>query len=296
MADLTVGAALPRLRARRWSLAWPTLGAGLTTGLLLGAVVLYIFIPMIAVGLYSLATSWTAHVLPDGYTLSHWRDAASDGRFRAVLGRSLGLAVATALLDLLLVVPAAYWQRVRNPKIRSVVELLAALPFSVPFAVFAFGLLGLSNDYVPSLQGTLWLLLPAHAAVAFSFVYWAVDGSLAAANVVGLSEAARTCGAGVGTTLWRIILPNIGPGLASGAILAFGVSFNEIALVQILAGSRFETVPLYTLNLLKSTDADFNLLAVMTTITFLITLALSIAVVHFNRGTAAAGAALDGKK
>jgi len=80
-----------------------------------------------------------------------------------------------------------------------------------------------------------------------------------------------------------MILPNIGPGMASGAILAFGVSFNEIAMLQILAGDRFETVPLYTLNLLKSTDPDFNVLAVMTTVSFAITLLLSIAVVYFNR-------------
>ena len=139
-------------------------------------------------------------------------------------------------------------------------------------------------------------LVPAHAAIAFSFVYWSIDGSLAAANVVALSEAARTCGASLGATIFRVILPNIGPGMASGAILAFGVSFNEIAMVQILAGDRFETVPLYTLNLLKSTDADFNVLAVMTTVSFIITLLLSIAVVYFNRSAAdakRAGAAGD---
>ena len=109
---------------------------------------------------------------------------------------------------------------------------------------------------------------------------------MAAAGVVGLTEAARTCGAALGPTLLRVILPNIGPGLASGAILAFGVSFNEIALVQIIAGDRFETVPLYTLNLLKSTDADFNVLAVMTTVSFLVTLMLSVGVVYLNRSAA----------
>ena len=57
-------------------------------------------------------------------------------------------------------------------------------------------------------------------------------------------------------------------------------------MVQIMAGDRFETVPLYTLNLLKSTDADFNVLAVMTTVSFIITLLLSIAVVYFNRSAA----------
>ena len=282
--DVTVPARTSTLGQALSRLGQPI--AGFWGALLLLVVVAYIFIPMIAVVLYGLATRWTAHVLPDGYTLQHWVDAFTDERFRVVLLRSLGLAIVTAIIDLLLVTPAAYWQRVRNPRIRPVIELLAAIPFAVPFVVIAFGLLSLSGTYAPSLQGTLWLLVPAHAAIAFSFVYWSIDGSLAAANVVALSEAARTCGASLGATIFRVILPNIGPGMASGAILAFGVSFNEIAMVQILAGDRFETVPLYTLNLLKSTDADFNVLAVMTTVSFIITLLLSIAVVYFNRSAA----------
>ncbi len=290
MADLTGTADAPaaaRGAGRRFALprvGRPRVGWGGTV--LLGATIFYILVPMVAVLLYGVATRWTAHVLPDGYTLAHWSDAFADTRFRTVTLRSLGLAVAAAALDLLLVTPAAYWQRVRNPRIRPVIELLAAIPFSIPIAVIAFGLLTLTGRYTPALQGTVWLLLPAHAAVAFSFVYWAVDGSMAAADVAALSEASRTCGAGIGTTLARVILPNIGPGLASGAILAFGFSFNELALVQILAGNRFETVPLYMLNLLKGDDADFNLLAVMTTVIFALTLVLSVAVVLFNRNGA----------
>ncbi len=291
MADLTrtaYAAAEAPLAAPGWLRALRSARprGGLFAGLLLAAATLYILIPMLAVLLYSVATRWTANVLPDGYTLAHWADGFTDARFRTVLGRSLGLAVATAVLDLVLVAPACYWQRVRNPRIRPVLEVLAAIPFAVPIAVIAFGLLQVSGQYTPALQGTLWLLLPAHAAVAFSFVYWSVDASMAAAGVVGLTEAARTCGAGLGATIFRVILPNVGPGLASGAILAFGVSFNEIALVQILAGDRFETVPLYTLNLLKSTDADFNVLAVMTTVSFAVTLLLSVGVVYLNRSAA----------
>ena len=291
MAHLTrsaLGAADLGLARPRWlaALRGARPGGGLFAALLLGAATLYILVPMLAVLLYSLATRWTANVLPDGYTLAHWAEGFADARFRTVLGRSLGLAVATAVLDILLVAPACYWQRVRNPRIRPVLETLAAIPFAVPIAVIAFGLLQVTGAVLPALQGTPWLLLPAHAAVAFSFVYWSVDASMAAAGVVGLTEAARTCGAGLGATIFRVVLPNVGPGLASGAILAFGVSFNEIALVQILAGDRFETVPLYTLNLLKGTDADFNVLAVMTTVSFLVTLLLSVGVVYLNRSAA----------
>lgn len=256
--------------------------------ILLAITIAYIMIPMVAVVLYGVATRWSTNIFPDGYTLTHWANAFVNPRFLSVLWRSIWLAVLVALLDLLLVAPAVYWQRVRNPAIRPVLELLAAIPFALPLLVIAFGLLQATGDHAPFLQGTVGLVVAAHTAIAFSFVYWAIDGSMAAANVLALSEASRTCGADLWTTIRRVILPNIGPGMASGAILAFGVSFNEIALVQVLVGSRFETVPLYTLNLLKSADADFNILAVMTAITFFITLALSIGVVALNRSPASA--------
>lgn len=249
---------------------------------LIGAVSAYILLPMLAVLLYSLATRWTTNVLPDGYTLSHWMEGFADERFRTVLLRSLALAVGVAVADILLVAPAVYWQHVRHPAIRPVLETLAAIPFAMPLVVLAFGMLEITGDYAPWAQGTVGLVAVMHMAVAFSFVYWALDGSMAAANVRTLTEAARTCGAGLGTTIFKVILPNIGPGLTSGAIMAFGISFNEIALVQILVGSRFETVQLYLLNMLKSADADFNILAVMTSINFFVTLALSIGVVYFN--------------
>ncbi len=37
--------------------------------LLFTAVAIYLLLPVVAIGLYSVATSWTAHALPDGYTL-----------------------------------------------------------------------------------------------------------------------------------------------------------------------------------------------------------------------------------
>ena len=50
-------------------------------------VALYLLLPLLAILLYSLATSWTAHALPDGYTLDHWRAGLVDARLLRALGR-----------------------------------------------------------------------------------------------------------------------------------------------------------------------------------------------------------------
>ncbi len=252
--------------------------------LLLGGLLVYLLLPIVAVVLYAFATKWTANILPDGYTLSHWGEALQDPRLVGVMLRTLGLAIGVTLLDILLIVPAIYWQWTQNPRIRPHLELTAAIPFVLPYVVIAFGILTLSGQVAPAAQGTLGLLLLSHAAIAFPFFYWAVDSAMAAANIPLLNEAAQTCGATPFGILRQVVLPNIGAGIAAGSMLVFAVSFNEFALVQILVGARFETISLYSLDLLTGMNADFNKLAVVTCLTFMIVFAISALSVYLNRG------------
>ena len=253
-------------------------------GLLLAGVVVYLAIPMVAVLLSSFSGRWTSHMIPDYFTLDHWRDALTDGRLLMSLWRSIWMAFAVLFLDLVLVVPAVYWQRVRNPRIRTLTELSAAIPFVLPFVIIAFGILKLTGAVAPQLLGTSWLIWLGHAAIAFPFLYWAVDGAMSAANVVRLNEAAQVCGASPAQALRYVVVPNIGPGLAAGGMLVFAVSFGEFALVQILAGARFENISLYSFTLLTQTTSEVEKLAVLTIITFVALFAISVGVVYANRG------------
>lgn len=256
--------------------------------LLLAGLAVYLALPMVAVLLYSFATRWTARPLPDGYTLAWWVEGLTDPRLVGALGSSLLLATLAAAIDVALVVPAAYWARVRNPRIRPIIELGAAIPFSLPWLVIAFGILQLAGVIAPWLQGTFLLLLAGHVAVAFPFVYWAVDGAMAAASIERLSQAAEVCGASPLQAIRRVVLPNAATGVISGAMLAFATSFGEFALVQIV-GRGVETIPLWSAETLRSYTAEvgrFNVLAVVTLLTFALLFALSAVVVYLNRDQA----------
>ena len=246
----------------------------------------YFLLPMVAVVLYSLATRWTAHILPDGYTLDWWSRVFSDPTVVGAFGTTLVLATLTAILDIALVVPAAYWARVRNPRIRPVIELAAAIPFALPYLVIGFALLQFAGVVAPGLQGTFPLLVLGHAAIAFPFLYWAVDGAMAAAGIERLSEAAETCGASPFQIVRRVVLPNIMPGVVSGALLAFATSFGEFAMVQTVARGVY-TIPIWSAEAIRSYSGEtgsFNRLAVVTTISFMVLFVLSAIVVYWNRG------------
>ena len=246
-------------------------------------VLLYFAIPMIAVLIYSFSGRWTSNVLPDIWTTSHWGEAFTDERLRAAFVRTVLMAFAVLILDVLIVVPAVYWQRVRNPRIRILAELSAAIPFVLPFIIIAFGILKFTGRVAPEMLGTPWIILFGHAAIAFPFLYWAVDGAMSAAHVVRLNEAAMTCGASPLQILRHVVIPNITAGLAAGGMLVFATSFGEFALVQILAGARFENVSLYSLDLLNNTTSQVEKLAVLTIVMFLVLFAISIGVVYVNR-------------
>lgn len=275
----TAAAAMPARRVS-WS------RRGLAQVLLFVGVFVYITMPMVAVLLYSVATRWTANVLPDGYTLEWWTETFSDPAVVGAFVTTIILATLTAILDILFVVPAAYWSRVRNPRIRTVVELSAAIPFALPYLVIGFGLLQFSGIVAPGLQGTFPLLVLGHAAIAFPFLYWAVDGAMAAAGIERLSEAAETCGASPIQIVRRVVLPNIRPGIVTGGLLAFATSFGEFAMVQTVARGVY-TIPIWSAEAIRSYSAQsgaFNKLAAVTMISFVVLFALSAVVVYMNRG------------
>jgi len=251
---------------------------------LFGCIAVYLLLPVLAVFLYSVATVWQSRVLPDGYTLDHYATVFRDPRIIAAFGRSFLLATLVTFADILLVVPAAYWARVRNPRIRPLVEVGAAIPFALPYVVIAFGIDRIVGQMVPGIQNTFGVLLVGQAAIAFPFFYWAVDGSMSAAGIERLSEAAETCGARPLQTIRRVILPAVRTGVITGGILVFAVSFGEFALAQILVGAAFETLPLWQADALLQTTGRFNDLAVTTVISFVLLFLLAALLVIWGRG------------
>ena len=286
-AETGTSATTPGQRATTAKSRWSTLSAAL----LFVPFVLYVSVPILAVVVYSFAGRWAGTVLPAEFTLRYWAAAFSDPGIVRAFVTSLSLGLLTTLLVVLLAVPAVYWARVKNRRITPILDLSAAIPFALPFVVIGFALLQFSGVFVPSLQGTYPLLLLAYVAISFPFVYWAVDGSMASANVRALAEAAETCGASTLQTIVRIVLPSIRPGLATAAMLAFAIAIGEFALVKVLA-QLIPTLSLWSAGQMQASGGGYSSLAVVTTVVFVILFFLSAAVAYVNRGQA--GGAMPG--
>lgn len=258
---------------------WPTWA-------LLGAWGIFLALPVIATLLYSVATVWRNQALPDGFTLGWWIQTLSEPRVVSALLKSTWLAALTVVIVAILVLPALYWAYVRNPRIRTAMQLCALLPFALPFVVLAYGIKRLAgvSELTQPWESSVFLVVLGHVALAFPFFLWPVDGAMASAGVRRLSEAAEASGASPLTTLVRVIIPNIRTGILTGAILTFATSFGEYSIARIITGNSFETLPVWQVAALDDTRGNPNGVAVMAMFTFLLMFTVSMLIARASQG------------
>ncbi|MBA3448597.1 MAG: ABC transporter permease [Pseudaminobacter sp.] len=212
--------------SRIW--AWATFGLGAA----------FFFLPLIATFEFSL------RMKRGEYTFDAYRSVLGDPRFQETFAYSVTVAVFTILLGVLLVVPTAYWIRLRMPYLRPVVEFITLLPLIIPAIVIVFGYIRMygSSSPLPFLgtrRGTDVLLIIGYATLALPYMYRAVDTGLRTIDVRTLTEAAQILGAGWMTIIARIILPNVLIAVLSGAFLTFAIVIGEFTMASLLNTPAF---------------------------------------------------------
>ena len=206
------------------------------TAFIVGAA--YFFIPLIATLEFSL------RMRRGEYSFDAYQVVLGDPRFQATFTYSVVVAIFTIILGVPVVVPTAYWIRLRMPYLRPVVEFITLLPLVIPAIVIVFGYIRMygSNSPLPFLataRGTDILLIIGYATLALPYMYRAVDTGLRTIDVRTLTEAAQILGAGWTTIIARVILPNVLIAVLSGAFLTFAIVIGEFTMASLLNRPAF---------------------------------------------------------
>ncbi|MCK1817936.1 ABC transporter permease [Streptomyces carpaticus] len=208
--------------------------------------VLYLFLlaPVIIVFIESFDTSTYLRFPPQGFSLEPYRQVFANPDFQAGLKVSAVTAATTTLLALLCGVPAALALTRLRFRGRGAVEAAFLSPLLVPNIVLGLALLILFAP-IP-LTDTYWGLILAHLGVTIPYVVRTVTAALAGADPRA-EEAAATLGAGPFTVFRRVTLPAIRPGLFSGGIIAFLLSFDETVISLFVSGHTVRPLPVAVL-------------------------------------------------
>jgi len=218
-----------------WSWVWFILGA------------LYFLLPLYATLDFSLQME------RDVIGFKAYESAFADKDFIETFTYSNILAIATIVMSIVLIVPTAYWIRLRLPEARRIVEFITLMPFVVPAIILVFGLIRIYSSpvtipftdivLIPPLTnykfGTNILVVAGYMVLAMPYMYRSVDTGMRTVDVRTLTEAAQSLGAGWFTIIARIILPNIRAALLSGALLTFAIVVGEVTLASFLGIDAF---------------------------------------------------------
>lgn len=199
---------------------------------------LYFILPLVGMTRFSLMMRRGVFSL-DAY----WK-VLEDPRFQETFVFSVSMALVTIVFGVLLVVPTAYWVRLKLPGLRPYIEFITLLPLVIPAIVIVFGYIRLYNtsSWLPltgTVMGTNVLLMFGYATLALPYMYRAVDTGLRTIDVATLTEAAQSLGAGWTTILFRVILPNVLVAVLSGAFLTFAIVIGEFTMAALLNRPAF---------------------------------------------------------
>ncbi|NLY64112.1 MAG: ABC transporter permease [Alcaligenaceae bacterium] len=208
--------------------------------ILCGLILLFLITPVLVIVPLSFSES-TFLVYPvTGFSLRWYENFFSSPAWMLGLKNTLIVAPVATLIAMVLGTLAALGFNRANFVGKAFLMSLLVSPMVVPVVIVGvaaylfFAPLGLANN--------IWLLILMHAVLGVPFVVITVLATLEGFDH-NLVKAATSLGASPVYAFFKVTLPIIAPGVISGGLFAFGISFDEIVLTLFVAGPDQYTLP-----------------------------------------------------
>ena len=202
----------------------------------------FIYIPLGVILVNSFSTSKSLTWPPSGFTTEWWGKAIDNQGVRDALLTSIGVGIAATIVALVLGTLLAFALGRYSFFGRESLSLLVILPIALPGIVTG---IALNNVFTSFLGGlTIWTLIIGHATFCIVVVY---NNVIARIRRMGgnVEEASADLGASGWTTFRLVTFPLMRSALVAGAILAFGLSFDEIIVTTFTVGPGITTLPIW---------------------------------------------------
>ena len=172
----------------------------------------------------------------------------------AALVRSLVVGLLTVVFALVLGVPAGYAIARYNFRGREAIQVMLVSVRAFPLIVLAIPLAVIFLDW--NLYDTVLSVALLHTALALPFTVL-ITASVFMRVPVELEEAAMSLGTSRLGAVVRVVLPNSLPGLATAALFAFVLSWNEVFGAAIIT-QQSKTLPALIVNQLTSSLPSYQ--------------------------------------
>jgi spermidine/putrescine transport system permease protein len=209
---------------------------------------LLLYVPLVSMVIYSFLGPSAGPGSPNQWTLEWYRRIAHNEQVLDSFKMSLWVGIWATLLSTVLGTSAALAvERYRFPG-RKIFDAVTHVPLIMPEIVLGLSML----IWFVLLRITLgsFSIILAHITFSVSYVIITVKARLDGFDYA-YEEAARDLGASPWQTFVRVTFPLIWPGVLSGALMAFTLSFDDFLITFFTAGVGSDTLPLKIYSMIK---------------------------------------------
>ncbi len=211
-------------------------------------ITILMYLPIAVVMVYSFNESKISSVW-SGLSMKWYADLFRDRAIGAALQNSIILGVLSSLAAAVIGTLGAIGTVRTGFRGRGVMEYIATLPMMTPEIIL--GMLFLAFFSLIGLPFGMTTLVISHTAFCIPYVFMQVKARLSGMDR-SFEEAARDLGAGPVRVFFDITLPLIFPGILSGILLSFAMSFDDVIISVFVTGVNVNTLPILIYTQLKT--------------------------------------------
>ena len=238
----------------------------------------------------------------DGFTLQQYVRLFQDDSLLQLLGNSLLVSILASLIATVFGTVAAVGIHNLNPKLRNLVMNLTNIPMTNPDIVTGVSLSLLFVFVGSNLLGykeslNFWTLLIAHLTFNLPYVILNVMPKLKQMDN-SLTDAAMDLGCTPVQAFFKVILPEIMPGIVAGGIMAFTMSLDDFVISYFVTGTGFITLPveIYSYTKKPIQPKIYAMFTLLFGLIFILMLTMNLLQIRSDRNKTANRAKVESKK
>ncbi len=230
--------------------------------------IIFFYLPILYMIIFSFndGKSLTAFT---GFSLRWYKHMLDSGDMMEALYTTFGVAILATVISTVVGTITAIGLSKSKKIIRDVVDQINNLPMMNPDIVTAIGFMLLFVTFRVE-KGYATMLL-AHIAFCIPYVMLSVMPKIRSLDK-NLADAAMDLGATPWQALTKVIVPQITPGIISGALIAFTMSVDDFIISYFVTGRGIKNLSIMVYTMSKRVNPSIN--AISTLVVVIITIAL----------------------
>lgn len=222
----------------------------------LSLVLLFMYLPILILAIYSFTDTATIGTTGN-FSVDNYITLFTTPELLKMIGGTFLLAIGSSVIATILGTMGAIGAFYSKKGVKNAVSIANQIPVVNADVVTGFSIcvllivaLGIKKDtYIPLVAG--------HVVMSAPFVYLSVVPKLKQMNN-NLYEAALDLGANPMQALFKVVIPQIVPGIASGFLMAITLSLDDYFIATYTKPSTFDTISTYVFNATKGSQTEIK--------------------------------------